>query len=220
MRDVFAATVGEFRGQRMTKDAALATEAGVYSGADAVKAGLVDAIVRPNVAFEVFIAQINRTGMSANRKPRGALASTTKEKRMPETSGLAAVRAAAAETENSAETAESAVSSEALAAATADGVSQGAAAATTAERGRAKAILGSEHAAGREALAQHFAFETGMSADDAIAALAKAPKAEARTSRLDGLVPSPQVTSEDAPPADSRAAGLAAAVDSLIARKR
>lgn len=218
MRDVFAATVGEFRGHRFTKDAALATEARVYSGDDAVKAGLVDAIARPNIAFEAFISEVNRTAMSVNRKPRGALASTTKEKRMPETSGLAAVRAAA-NAEIPTDEADSTASSEALAAATAAGVAQGAAEATTAERARCKAILESEHASGREALARYFAFDTAFSAEEAVAALSKSPKAESKTSRLDGLVPSPSVAAEDAPKADSRAAGLAAAVDSLLARR-
>lgn len=59
--------------------------------------------------------------------------------------------------------------------AVADARAEGAAAATT----RIGAILGSEEAKGREDLANHFAFKTNMSAEDAVAALAVSPKAEA-----------------------------------------
>lgn len=48
--------------------------------------------------------------------------------------------------------------------------------AVAAERARIGAIVGSEEAKGREAQAQHFAFKTGMSVEDAKAALATAPK--------------------------------------------
>lgn len=53
------------------------------------------------------------------------------------------------------------------------------AAAVAADRDRQKAITGSDEAKGRESLASHFALNTSMSADDAIAALAAAPKAAA-----------------------------------------
>lgn len=50
--------------------------------------------------------------------------------------------------------------------------------AATAERQRVGAIVNSDEAKGREALASHFAFNTGMSAEDAVKALAAAPRAE------------------------------------------
>lgn len=59
-RDLFAGTVARYRGRRLSKKAALETEADVYRGADAVDAGLVDAIVRPTEAFDAFIDQVNR----------------------------------------------------------------------------------------------------------------------------------------------------------------
>lgn len=46
-------------------------------------------------------------------------------------------------------------------------------------KARIKAIMASEEAKGREALAEHFAYDTEMSAADAKAALAKAPAASA-----------------------------------------
>lgn len=51
-------------------------------------------------------------------------------------------------------------------------------------KARIKAITTSEHAKGRETLAQHFAFETDMTADAAIAALQASPKAAAGTGAL------------------------------------
>lgn len=44
---------------------------------------------------------------------------------------------------------------------------------------RIKAIMTSEDAKGRETLATHFAYDTGMKAEDAITALKASPKAEA-----------------------------------------
>jgi ClpP class serine protease len=58
MRDHFAAAVGEFRGARLTKAGALATEADAFTGEDAVKAGLADAVARPSEAFAQFLSLI------------------------------------------------------------------------------------------------------------------------------------------------------------------
>lgn len=66
-----------------------------------------------------------------------------------------------------------AVHDKAVADAKAAGYAEGAAAAQT----RIGEILGSEEAQGRETLANHFAFKTNMSAEDALAALAASPKA-------------------------------------------
>lgn len=69
---------------------------------------------------------------------------------------------------NQVETVEKAVHDKAVA----DARAEGEAAAQT----RIAAILGSDEATDRRALAEHFAFKTGMDADAAIAALAAAPK--------------------------------------------
>lgn len=95
--------------------------------------------------------------------------------------------------------------------------------ATTAERARIKGIMGSENAKGREQLAGHFAFDTDMTAEAANAALAAAPKAEAKGSRLDVLMPgnTPQLKEPGAsndPGADIGAA-LSGAVDSLVKQR-
>ncbi len=60
VRDMFAETVGEGRGRRLAKAAALATEAQVYHGADAVAAGLADVVADPHEAFAAFVAAVNR----------------------------------------------------------------------------------------------------------------------------------------------------------------
>lgn len=57
-----------------------------------------------------------------------------------------------------------------------DAIEKAAADARTAERARVSGILGSEEAKGRTALANHFAMNTGMSVEDARAALAVAPQ--------------------------------------------
>lgn len=89
--------------------------------------------------------------------------------------------------------------------------------ATVAANTRAKAILGHAEAAGREAMAQHLAFETDMSAEAAGAMLAKAPKA-VPASRM-GTPPDPKVTTgEDQPPQPGD--GLNAAVDRLVASRK
>lgn len=58
MREHFADAVGQFRGGRLTKAAALATEADSFSGDEAVKAGLADAVARPSEAFAQFVSLI------------------------------------------------------------------------------------------------------------------------------------------------------------------
>ena len=68
-----------------------------------------------------------------------------------------------------------------------------------AEQQRIAGIMGSENAKGREALANHFAFNTSMSAEDAIAALAAAPKAE----------PKAETPAVPAPGANALAAAMA-----------
>jgi len=55
-RELFASAVGRYRGSRLDKSAALATEADSYRGADAVAAGLADVVARPSEAFNAFLS--------------------------------------------------------------------------------------------------------------------------------------------------------------------
>ena len=59
-RDLFAAAVGRFRGRRLSKRAALATEALDYHGAAAVAAGLADGVMDAGEAFTTFTARMAR----------------------------------------------------------------------------------------------------------------------------------------------------------------
>jgi hypothetical protein len=55
-RILFAETVTAGRGDRLSQTAALATEAAVFRGADAIAAGLADEIANPVTAFHTFAA--------------------------------------------------------------------------------------------------------------------------------------------------------------------
>jgi signal peptide peptidase SppA len=59
-RDLFAETVARYRGRRLSKKAALSTEAATYRGEAAVEAGLADGVVRPTIAFDAFVDEVNR----------------------------------------------------------------------------------------------------------------------------------------------------------------
>lgn len=59
-RRTFAARVAAYRGSRLTFDEAMATEAQIYVGAEAVKTGLADATGHPSDAFQAFVTAVNR----------------------------------------------------------------------------------------------------------------------------------------------------------------
>ncbi|PRY23522.1 protein C [Aliiruegeria haliotis] len=65
LRALFAGTVAAGRGDRLTSGAALATEAAVVRGTDAVTAGLADAVVDPRSAFAGFVSELNARGAAA-----------------------------------------------------------------------------------------------------------------------------------------------------------
>ena len=67
VRFLFAETVAAGRGDRLTQTAALATEAAVFRGADAIAAGLADDLADPVAAFHAFAAAPRGT-TSPNRK--------------------------------------------------------------------------------------------------------------------------------------------------------
>lgn len=58
-RDQFAEVVGAARGSRLPAAKAMATEAQVYHGEDAVRAGLVDGIIDPQLAFAEFLKSVH-----------------------------------------------------------------------------------------------------------------------------------------------------------------
>ena len=76
VRFLFAETVAAGRGDRLPHTAALATEAAVFRGADAIAAGLADELADPVTAFRTFAAA-PRGSSSSNRK--GPQMTTTPE---------------------------------------------------------------------------------------------------------------------------------------------
>ena len=67
VRFLFAETVAAGRGDRLTHTSALATEAAVFRGTDAIAAGLADDLADPVTAFHAFAAAPRGTN-SPNRK--------------------------------------------------------------------------------------------------------------------------------------------------------
>jgi len=58
LREIFAATVARYRGERLTKQMALATEADTFIGEAALAAGLIDAVANPSEAFAAFVNEM------------------------------------------------------------------------------------------------------------------------------------------------------------------
>jgi signal peptide peptidase SppA len=70
VRFLFAETVAAGRGDRLTHAAALATEAAVFRGADAIAAGLADELADPVTAFHAFAAAPRGTTSSSRKGPQ------------------------------------------------------------------------------------------------------------------------------------------------------
>ena len=70
VRFLFAETVAAGRGDRLTQAAALATEAAVFRGADAIAAGLADEIADPVTAFHSFAAAPRGTTSPTRKGPQ------------------------------------------------------------------------------------------------------------------------------------------------------
>lgn len=149
----FISTVAVNRG--MSEQAVRDTQARVYQADEAVKIGLVDAIMSPQDAVASFRAEL--FGSSTNN--RSAIMSDMKKTEVVEQT------ADDAQVVNDNTTAVDAGTKGD------EQVDAGAA-----MQARCAAIMGCEEAKGRETLASHLAFKTNMSVDDAKATLAAAPK--------------------------------------------
>ena len=99
IRTLFAETVAAGRRRRMTAEAALATEAECYRGAEAVAAGLADEISDPASAFAAFADAVNGRGVAPQINKRPQL---TKELTMKPNAMTAAANPASDETEDQA----------------------------------------------------------------------------------------------------------------------
>lgn len=180
-------------GRGMDPKAVRATQARIYSGTDAVAAGLADDVG----TFEDVLRDLSsNAGMPARS---GQITGATMEKTQgaPGADATTGKMVAVGDHEK----------------AVADASSAGAQAA----QARIKAILGDKEAGGRTKLAQHLAFETSMPVDAAIATLAASAKeiADPKPSRLDGKVPQPSVT---AAPAQTDAQQTATSWDDVVTK--
>lgn len=195
----FLETVELGRGARTTADMAKATEASVFIGRDAIARGLADRVA----SFDQVLAELS-TRPATRAQQQGMHMSN------PTTPAATADQPAAGITEAE-------VSARADAART-----EGRAEGVKAERERIGAIVSSDAAKGREALAHHFAFKTSMAAADAVAALEAAAKTETPKtgSRLDALVPDPKIGANGPDPKTTEVttSGLDAALDTLIGK--
>lgn len=76
VRFLFAETVAAGRGDRLTQAAALATEAAVFRGTEAIAAGLADDLADPVTAFHAFAAAPRGTTSSSRKGPQMTTAPT------------------------------------------------------------------------------------------------------------------------------------------------
>lgn len=173
LRSIFASTVGEGRGEALTSEAALATQAACLLGEEAVAEGLADEIADPREAFAEFISEINGrgplTGPTGTAKKETPTMSHAKNEG---NTGGNSVETPSAETppvtqpdaDTNTPNQPAGTGSEPDAAMT--------------ERERIAGILGSEEAEGREDLANSLALHSSMSVEEAKRHLAASSKAQ------------------------------------------
>lgn len=142
----FVALVADNRGMDAQK--VRDTKSLTYRAEEAVSLGLLDAVVSPSEAAQAFLGELS--GSQLQLETKGSTTMTT-----PATV-IAPAAAAAAPAVAAASAADAGVNAQAEQAAGA-----------TAERARISAIMGSDEAKGRDKLANHLAFKTSMSVDDA-----------------------------------------------------
>jgi ClpP class serine protease len=95
VRFLFAETVATGRGERLTQTAALATEAAVFRGADAIAAGLADDLADPVTAFRTFAAAPRGTTSPSRKGPQMTTAPTDSPNPAPVAAPPAAMPAVA-----------------------------------------------------------------------------------------------------------------------------
>ena len=95
VRFLFAETVAAGRGDRLTHTAALATEAAVFRGADAIAAGLADELADPVTAFHAFAAAPRGTTSPSRKGPQMTTTPTDTPNPAPVTAPSAAMPAVA-----------------------------------------------------------------------------------------------------------------------------
>lgn len=174
LRVLFAETVANGRGDRLSVEAALSTEARCLLASDAVASGLADEVANPREAFERFVSETSgRRQPSAMATQKGLMPMTKVETNAPEDEVATPEDEAEqiiAPDEDADDASAGADEPEALASAPAEP-------AAVDQKKRIAAILNADEAKGREELAKSLAFNSDMSADEAKLHLAAAPKA-------------------------------------------
>ena len=94
VRFLFAETVAAGRGDRLTHASALATEAAVFRGSDAIAAGLADDLADPVTAFHAFAAAPRGTTSPSRKGPQMTTTPTDTPNPAPVTAPSAALPAA------------------------------------------------------------------------------------------------------------------------------
>lgn len=146
--DKFVEQVG--RNRTMDADAVRATEARVFDAEEAKSIGLIDAVMPPRAAYAAFLAEVNTSTQTKEAK-KMSNDNTDGKKAGGNGEGDDAARIETARAE-----------------AKAEGFSEG----QKAAQERISAILSCEEAGKRNKLANHLAFNTSMSVEDAKATLA------------------------------------------------
>jgi len=194
LRGIFAETVGQGRGDLLTADAALATEARCLIGADAVAAGLADEIANPREAFDAFADELNGRARARPQTPTAKGGSPMSGPTTETTTPTAATPPAA----TTPTPAPDAASPTATVPAPAEPAAED-------PKARIAAILKSPEAEGREELAQSFAFNSDMPSAEAIKHLAAAPKSDAAAPASLSATIDAEATELDAPAPDADA---------------
>ena len=200
LRRIFAETVAAGRAGKLDAAGALATEARCFTGADAVAAGLADAVMEPQAAFYEFLEEINSGADAPSTSPAKAARAAKGDQTMASmrSARYRGKRAASGEGEDALEEDDPTAMEpeDEPDGDETDGEPDGdetdgepdgdeedepdgdePTASARRERKRISSILNAKAAVGREGLANHYAFNTNQSAKAAIAAMKAAPKA-------------------------------------------
>lgn len=171
-RKAFVSLVARNRG--LDEKVIFDTQAATFRTDDALSLGLIDMIATPQAALQSYIDDVEGSDKDDDKPEEEDIPATDDEEaalnQEPETMSTAEQQAAGA-------AAAAAPATPTPAAAAAPAANAGSPA--VAERARIKEITTSAEAEGRKELAEHFAYNTDMSAADAKIALAVAPKAAA-----------------------------------------
>lgn len=180
---LFVNTVSQYRG--LDADAIRGQEAGVFTGQDAIKAGLADRIATP----DQMLVEMQQSFSKSNR----GFSMTTSKDKSAEDAALEQTKATAFE----------------------DGKKVGMTEGANAERGRISAILNHEAAEGREPQAKALALETDLSPEAVAKVLAVSPKVETQAagdqfSQHMAKLGNPKVGADNADDADQTSSEAAA----------